>query len=283
MSEKRAIDLAYEIIWGTSPLKNVHKALGEIIARENAELLKLRDTAPVTGDAAWFQRYSANVKAMAAKAGYVGEEPLAPQRDAGLNDIGTYALSKGMLNSAHEVRLKNADAERRVVLKIEKRMKPFSVERSSGTPEQAKAAGFGFVEPDALQRAHEASLHRAEAERRCKTPRYELEAVDDKRQAKRGPVKIDEATKDLTWTSGAEKGSRVAMIDWRKPFTNAYRPKLSRYDVKMKVVDKQEQHGVVWLKCEFPLESGEKVRRWFPDDGRLILWGMYTTASHAKT
>jgi hypothetical protein len=280
MSEKRAIDLAYEIIWGTRPLKDVHVALGEIIARENAELIKLRDTAPVTGDAAWFQRYNANVKAMG-KAGYVGEEPLAPQRDAGLTDIGTYALNAGMLNSAHEVRLKHAEADRRAALDAERG--PPDVTRSSGTLNVGGLVGLAEDVAEWQEQMYKRIMGVPEPERRCKTPRYELEAVDDKRQARRGPVKIDEATRALAKTSGAVKGHRVVMTDWFQPFTNAYRPKLSRYGVKMKVIDKQEQHGVVWLKCEFPLESGERVRRWFPDDGRLILWGMYSPASHAKT
>jgi hypothetical protein len=250
MSEKRAIDLAYEIIWGTRPLKDVHVALGEIIAREQAELIKLRDTKPVTGDAAWFAQYRKNVGAIAKEAalhgravGYVGpdgEMELVPQGFPHL-DIG-------------------GDEQK-----------------------QAKAAGFGFVEPSAFQKAAENALRHAEAERRCKTPRYELEAVDDKRQAKRGPVKIDEAIRAQTTVSGAWKGHRVVMVDWRKPFSDAYRPKLSRYGVKMKVIDKQHQHGVTWLKCEFPLESGEKVRRWFADDGRLMLSIEDSTTSHAKT
>jgi hypothetical protein len=36
-------------------------------------------------------------------------------------------------------------------------------------------------------------------------------------------------------------------------------------------------------EVEFPLGTGEKVRRWFADDGRLILWSENSTGSHAKT
>jgi hypothetical protein len=280
MSEKRAIDLAYEIIWGTRPLKDVHKALGEIIARENAELIKLRDTAPVTGDAAWFQRYNANVKAMAAKAGYVGEEPLAPRRepDDGVRGLHEYGVAKSWLGKHAKALVDTPEA-------FVQTQGACASPAVTAEPFRFEYDAYGLAE-DVAERREQMAKRVAgvpEPERRCKTPRYELEAVDDKRQARRGPVKIDEAIRARTKTSGAEKGSRVAMVDRRKPFTNAYRPKLSLYGVKMKVVDKQEQHGVTWLKCEFPLESGERVRRWFADDGRLILWGMYSPASHAKT